>query len=333
MQYQETTISRLYRSYRCGILFVLLAWVGLAGSTAAQQETQLPIAMLQSGILRAEDTLWEISTRHLPGCYAPRGDANFRVSQLVGCRWSPASLESVLAEEVEPGTRTIIYVHGNWMPLCDARQRAIRVYQATACRANGPLRFIAFSWPSEKQDHIVRDVAAKKPLIAANSFYLAEFVNRLPSGQPSGMLSYSFGSAIACGALHLLAGGALNGQVMNEELRTPHLMRLSLTAPAFDRAELQPSGQYHRALEHVDQLVNLYNSQDPILRRFRFFDRSKEPVAAGFAGLLVSRATSPLDANAKVTQYDCRAVGRSHWELEYFRCSAFSRYIDNALGQ
>ena len=54
------------------------------------------------------------------------------------------------------------------------------------------------------------------------------------------------------------------------------------TARAFDSSALAPGGKFSEAMKSIDHLVNLYNSRDPILRRFRFFDRQNEPVAAGF---------------------------------------------------
>jgi hypothetical protein len=96
---------------------------------------------------------------------------------------------------------------------------------------------------------------------------------------------------------------------------------------------LNSGGHYDRALDGIDKLVNLYNSRDPILRKFRFSDRNTAPVAAGFAGLSVTRATSPLNANDKLIQYDCSTVGRSHWEKEYFKCPCFGASLDNLFGK
>ncbi len=69
------------------------------------------------------------------------------------------------------------------------------------------------------------------------------------------------------------------------------------------------------AMQNVEELVNIYNSRDPVLRRFRFIDRVTTPIAAGFSGLADPRATQPLQADARIAQYDCgEAVGTSHDE-------------------
>ncbi len=61
-------------------------------------------------------------------------------------------------------------------------------------------------------------------------------------------------------------------------------IRVSLIAPAFDRNELNAGGDYELAMSRVERLVNLYNSSDPVLKRFRFIDVGS-PVAAGFLGI------------------------------------------------
>lgn len=284
------------------------------------------------GVVRPGDSVWEVSTRHVTSTCSIRCDDNYQVSQFAACSWNTSEKSNLLDDVQQNDVQTIIYVHGNWMPWCDARQRALMIYRSLAARSQTPVRLIAFSWPSEQKERPARDVISKKPLLVANSFHLANFINELPAGQPTGIIGYSFGAAIVTGSLHLLAGGALECQVLGSTDKPLHLLQVSLMAPAFDRTDLGINGHYSQALQVTDRMVNLYNSQDPILRRFRFFDRSTDPVAAGFSGLAVTRAVSPLDANEKVRQYDCRAVGRSHAEVEYYRCPAFYHAIDNALG-
>ena len=111
------------------------------------------------------------------------------------------------------------------------------------------------------------------------------------------------------------------------------LARVSLVAPAFDRTALTACGRFGQALEGVDQMVNLYNSNDPILKKFRFFDRHTSPIAAGFAGILEPVVDQPLHPNPKIVQYDCRSVGRTHAELEYLQCCAMRASLANVVGR
>lgn len=301
-------------------LCVLVANIALCGRTATAQPCGV----------REIDSIWEVSTRHLPQCY--NGDCNvlFATSRYAEGCWNPVYEGELFSEAEAFPARTVIYIHGNWFPLNDARERAMQVYRLIVARSAEPIRFIVLSWPSQQQERPARDVISKKPLLTATTFYLSSLINRLPA-QEIGMLGYSFGGAIAIGAAHLQAGGMLDGWCLQSST-APHTFRISLLAPAFDKDALNPRGKYGHAPELTQHIVNLYNSRDPILRRYRFFDRSNDPVAAGFAGLSVTYALRPLADNDKVEQFDCRAVGRSHDELDYFECNCFCNAVDNLLG-
>ncbi len=308
----------------------LVLAVSVPGPLSAQAVEQIPVRV---GDVRVGDMVYEINSRQLSKCMPADCNARLAVWQFENCCWRVSSEELLQVEVANQSMRTIIYVHGNWMPLDVARSRALMVYRMLAARSTEPIRFIAFSWPSEQQERPARDIVTKKPLLAATSFYLASFVQRLPADQSISMIGYSFGGAIVTGALHLIAGGDLDHYCLCEQGSFHPPIRIGLFAPAFDQYALSPSGRYHRALEVVDHLYNLYNSRDPILRRFRFFDRDADPVAAGFAGLSATLALLPLEANEKIDQHDCCSVGRSHDEVTYYTCSGFQTLLANVLGQ
>ncbi|GAB5402379.1 MAG: hypothetical protein Aurels2KO_06100 [Aureliella sp.] len=255
--------------------------------------------------------------------------------------WSQVALEELLVHnQSSTGNRLVIYVHGNWMTHPNARARARIVFKWVTRYAREPVTFVAFSWPSEKRQGFARDVYAKKTRTETDAFYLGELIQNLHSDLPTGLLGFSFGGRIVCGTLHLLGGGKLAGRCLpTAEHQTRY--RLSLYAPAFDRTALTPQGQYHCALENVDRTVNLYNSSDPILRRFKYIDTSSKPIAAGFAGIVAMpfRGNSetgqgnPLSSSGGIVQYDCRSIGRSHFELDYYSCSAMPIALKNVLGQ
>ena len=82
--------------------------------------------------------------------------------------------------------------------------------------------------------------------------------------------------------------------------------------------------------------MNLYNSRDPILRRFRFLDRLSQPIAAGFAGIetaFTPRVISPLAGQTTIRQYDCGGViGTTHSERSYYgECPYFREIIRHLL--
>ena len=315
--------SRCFGLYFEWILLGLVLFLSLGGEVRASE------------LCRPGDSLWEVSSRALPD-YPQIGDERrlelFQLQQ--GC-WSAQPLVSI-KQLLAPtcGLRVVIYVHGNRMPRQDLHVRALQVYQRLISTVGcEPICFIAFSWPSDRDGILGHDVAIKKLRLNADAYYLASFVQSLNLQQPIGYLGYSFGSAVVCGAHHLLAGGALCNYRLPELSQPLYQDRISLVAPAFDRQSLTARGSFNQALVGVEKVVNLYNSMDPVLKRFRFFDRNSSPIAAGFAGILDPSVTSPLDADHRMNQFDCRCIGRTHAELDYQTCSSIVYAFRNVVGQ
>jgi hypothetical protein len=85
-----------------------------------------------------------------------------------------------------------------------------------------------------------------------------------------------------------------------------------------------PSGKHRLATQRVEGVVNLYNHEDPVLRRFRFAESGSHSIAAGYGGFI---------GNPLIRQYDCnRCVGRTHDEQSYFRqCPHFAKILEHLL--
>ncbi len=333
-------------------VFASLAWIRTVAIVclAAVMTLIAPNLLTAAEIFRAGDGIWEISSRSLPDCPGLRYEPQCAVNEITGGCWRSQSLES-LREQIDshPERRVVFYVHGNWMPQPEARQRALVVYRRlVGCANASPVCFIAFSWPSERREGFARDVRAKKSRLDTDSYYLACSIQRLQLTQPAGFIGFSFGGAVLCGAHHMLAGGEICGfqLPMQPTINMPAInmpaikmpaikmpAQISLIAPAFDRQDLTSRGRYHLALDENDSVVNLYNSMDPILKRFRFFDRDSSPIAAGFSGLTEPRSDAPLAVDSTIAQYDCRCIGRTHAELDYLTCPAVNLAFENVLSQ
>ncbi len=309
-------------------------------------------------LVRSGDMVCEISSRGLSALPNTSLEPKFDVHLIQGTQWSPRSFSDLVADVKQSDRRVVFYVHGNWMEHAEARRRAIHLYRLLVGTVDcKPICFIAFSWPSERQEGFARDVLGKKPRLDADSYYLARAIEMLPLQHSAGFIGYSFGSAVLCGAHHLLNGGGLENLQLNSashinaastsKVSHPPPARISLIAPAFDRLSLMPNGRYHRVLLGTEKLVNLYNSADPVLKRFRFFDRETSPAAAGFAGIpeirvpvkltsshmQLDQLQSPLPSDSKIVQFDCRHVGRTHAELDYYTSPAIVRSLENVLGR
>lgn len=292
--------------------------------------------------LETQHTFWEVSSRCLAAC-GPRQNncqlPKFSVTRCVDGFWKPSSVDELLTHNnATPEQRVVIYVHGNWMTHPNARGRARVVYANLLKYATEPITFIAFSWPSEQQRGFARDVFAKKDRTEIDAYYLALLLSNLQSEQSVGILGFSFGGRVVAAALHMVGGGTVAGRNICE-CPTDLCFRLSLYAPAFDRTALSASGAYCRALIRVESTVNLYNSADPVLRRFKYIDRSSKPIAAGFAGILGAATLRPDTGDAtrlvdtpRIVQYDCCNIGRTHYELDYQRCPAMPIALKNVLG-
>lgn len=287
--------------------------------------------------LRPGDELWEVSSRCLPNLdqCVTISPVTFRVSQCTCQGWQTSDEAQLQASfAAAPTMRTVIYAHGNWMTAENARSRGTYVYRRVSQRAAEPVRFIIYSWPSQREGRPVRDVYEKVERADIETYYFAHLLTRIPEESPLGVIAFSFGSRVVCGALHMVNGGQFEGRCSPVWPAERHI-HVSLVAPAFDRMWLAPNQPYGLAMNGMQSLVNVYNSRDPALRRFRFIDRFSAPIAAGFTGLADPRSTQPLQSDVRIRQFDCGdEVGTSHDEMTYYeRCCAYNVALDNVLGR
>jgi hypothetical protein len=318
------------------VLLVAASWCWLLTFPARADEPiifELPVEPAVTPVA----SIWEVNCRSLACLDIPN---ELAAIQLCDNQWRCRSEADLFSEILTQPARNIIYIHGNRTSPAEARQKVMRLACALGRRADGlPLRVILFSWPSEKPDVILprKMVEEKKSAIEGASIQLASLLMRIPTGDDLGIVGFSFGCAVACGALHLQAGGDISGYMLCERQDTlSKSARVGFIAPAFERDALLPNGRLGKSMERIEVLVNLYNSQDPILRRFRFFDRAK-PDAAGLVGLVGSQQksgkTTPLSASDGLFQFDCQNVGRSHAEIDYYSCNRLYVMLDAVLGK
>jgi hypothetical protein len=289
--------------------------------------------------------VWELSTRHYPDRFRclPPGSIPIRpFKHSPGQGWELDSLENAL---VDDGRLTILYVHGNFMERNNARDRVLIINRYLQAKAKEPYRLMMLSWPSEREPHPLRDVYENAESAESQALVVAQILERLGNQSRVSILGFSFGARAVTGGLHFASGGSVPG--FSSPLQYPASNQLSnyrvaLVAPAVDRNWIAPGGRHSFALDRVDGLINLYNSRDPILRRFRFLDRLSSPVAAGFAGFLgaqnletvgAPRATQPLNTSKRIEQYDCGGlIGTTHSERSYYgECPYFGKVVDHLL--
>ena len=290
--------------------------------------------------------VWEISSRHLPEkfrCIDPirPGLKAQRFTQ--GC-WQSDELENAL---VNDGRLVIVYVHGNFMERENALERELILNDYIRRRAHRPYRLLMLSWPSAREPHPLRDVLENADSAECQGLFVGWLLERLGQDTEVSLLGFSFGARAVTGGLHFASGGTVPGyqyDSLSGPIVPENKYRVALVAPALDRDWISSGGKHSRGMENVSGLINLYNSKDPILRRFRFIDRLSRPVAAGFAGFIgiqsfenVSnpKATEPLMNSTKIRQFDCGSgIGTTHSERSYYaQCPYFQLVVDHLLGQ
>ena len=304
-------------------------------------ETVLPVQLCINSPSELSQ-IFEVSTRHL--CDRFRS-INFdqptvEVNKWSGNRWLRSDVEEAMPSG-GTGLLTIVYVHGNFMERSNALERVRIVDRYLRAQTDRPYRILMLSWPSQRETKPLHDVLLNAESAECQSLYFAWMLQRLRNEPQVSLLGFSFGARAVTGGLHLDAGGVIPGYACSPK---PNIgvslnYRLGLVAPAIDRNWIGRNGRHQLALTHVESMVNLYNSRDPILRRFRFMDRSSRPIAAGFAGfagfagLTDPRATTPLTGQPRIRQYDCGSViGTTHAEKSYYgECPYFPSIIQHLL--
>ena len=73
------------------------------------------------------------------------------------------------------------------------------------------LRFVIWSWPSDKIKGPLNDIRTKAWRTDTDGYYLGWFLQRMHPQSDIGLIGFSYGARIVSGALHVLAGGELDG--------------------------------------------------------------------------------------------------------------------------
>ncbi len=304
-------------------------WGAVLGIVAAFVVSRAAASDCCSVGLDSHDEFWVISTRGIEEVPCQVLPSQLKVYQWRCGQWSRESLESFVDTHNRAAT-TLFYVHGNRYTPEDAVERgwlALRRLQ-NGCGPRNPLRFVVWSWPSERVPGLVNDVRTKAARTDTEGLYLGTVLSRLPPDARVSLLGYSFGTRVISGSLHLLAGGQLEGRTLPSEFLMPRYpIRAGMLAPAFHNTWLLPGAFHDGALTQVERLIVLYNPRDPVLRRYRIVSPSSAPQALGYTGLVGLEGLGPLAQ--RVEQWNVAdEVGRRHDEERYLYSSYFIRMRD-----
>ena len=314
----------------CSLIAILIlsSWSG--SSTHAEDGNAHSSIKTESA-----NVIWLISSRHLPSskCLSDVDPTELQFNRLddAGNKVS-GNLSEFEADGI--GRRTCVYVHGNRVSSSYAVYRGLRVDRRLECQQieTESIRFVIWSWPSDRVKGLVRDARVKAARTDSESFYLASVLLTQPENEPLGLIGFSFGCPIISGALHLLAGGALCGCSL--DLESPHQFNADvvLMAPAMGNRWLSPSGRYGLAAGQIERLLLLYNSRDRALKQFWVISSQRTVKALGYTGF----NGAPLgELRGRIRQCDVsRQIGREHTAKLYLNSRYVSRMMANgAMGQ
>ncbi|MEM9585787.1 MAG: hypothetical protein AAGA03_00785 [Planctomycetota bacterium] len=274
----------------------------------------------------ASDRIWLINTRGISSdvCRANLTSPRFTVSRL-SCsgRRQPSSMTDYLAS-LSPDRPRMVYVHGNRMKANDLVARGLEIYRRVSSRRvhPGPVDWVFWSWPSEKQGILVADARVKAKRADTQGLYLAWLLrSHVEYGQPTSLLGFSFGGRVISGALHALAGGRLGGRAVPGEAIQGAGIDAGLIAPAIESHWLSSTGYHRLATKNLDRLVLLYNRRDAVLANYWRISRIRNADALGYTG--PTRFALRADGSRlPVLARDFTArIGRHHRELDYYQRS------------
>lgn len=213
------------------LLVTLLGTIGWCWPVAAQNRARLPrtlpapvsadqlddawqsvfSATDSACTLRPGDEIWLISTRAVAGSGDCIDFDELQVAQFSGCQWSESSFaELVMNCQSDASRQTMIYVHGNFTDLGWSLRRGCQVYDnlfgmssTSTCPCDGeipPMRFIIWSWSSEREVLPPRDFQVKVDRSWCEGIRLNHTLTQLSLERPI-VMGYSLGVQAILAAL------------------------------------------------------------------------------------------------------------------------------------
>lgn len=240
-----------------------------------------------------------------------------------------------LTQSLQPGTPVCIFSHGSFVSWQDVlvESRETWKWLHHACPEQ-PVQMIHFSWPSDRpifSPVIQLDVNRLGRRAGRNGFYMASLVQQIPSECPICLIGHSHGTRVIASALHLTAGGAVEGYTLAAGPFPQHRVRAVFAASAMDHKWLNPGERYGLALCSVECVLNLKNSCDPALLIYPL-RRPFSCGALGFTGITRGDRRNLGPGGCKIRDLDLtEEIGIGHYWPNYFQRPWLARAIRNYL--
>jgi hypothetical protein len=268
------------------------------------------VVAADTSCLRAQDEMWIVSTRGVSPCQCPKSD-EFSVRRFADGQWNETSINDLWAAS---DAVTAVVVHGNRINPCWAKRHGWMIYRKLSSGADSDerIRFVIWSWPSERIPGPIRDARAKAQRATSEGLLFGWFLGQFSPDNRLSLIGYSYGARVIGGGLHVTGGGSLNGQLLPKPVATQSV-HVSLLAAAVHQDELLKNGKFAEAQHQMGELLLFVNRSDPILRRYYLLDKNNRQDALGFSGFCRQRF-APVVQQVNVSPY----IGRSHDIQRYF---------------
>lgn len=289
----------------CGVLFCWLATVVHGGEPCSPPIARDPCCRPACGA----GQVWMVSSLCVPKC------SGFDPSLLefyrheCGRGWQAATCEEFLAAD-DPAVSTGFFCNG-FLPsrhpsharIIEHNTEALWKVYARVAPCDRPFRLVLWSWPSQgpESTRILGDARSVSQRADRHGLYLAWLIDQMHPDVPVGLLGYSLGVQPVTGGLHVLGGGEIAGQGLDERLhpdrRPPSAAILGGAMPHY---WLWPGNRHGQALSAAEQLLLTVNGRERTLRLFRRFRIMDGSSTLGNVGLSRRRLGEYSD---RVTQF------------------------------
>lgn len=245
--------------------------------------------------VRPCDQVWLVSTRSIPEFSLDACDLN-AIQLLDGC-WHESNIQSFQAEHNENlKLQSVVYVHGNMTDLNWSIIRGLKVYENLIGNRQDspPVRFVIWSWPSERQTVPIRDALLKSRKAVCVGYTLRAFLDTLQGTAPA-LIGYSFGGQVVVSALQ---------SPYHEDGKGPY--HVSLIAPALDRDFIHCEIDSCKVVSNTAIIEAYVDSKDRVIRAHGQLCRKKYRRSGKCDHLVSSKLNGCCEILSEIDITDCQ---------------------------
>ncbi len=307
----------------CSIVLIVLFLITGSNIELPAQDTtggelvqQFIPAPGSSVVTDPHDQIWIVSSRGMAEC---EGSDRLDIGVYDGCKFQASSLHHLKADiAANPHIQNVVHVHGNFTDYGWSIERGFSVYRngIAGVPSRQPVRFIIWSWSSEREAIPIRDFKIKTDWSVVEGYRLSQFFQSACIAD-SVLIGYSMGAQAALTSLV---------DLQRSQPGVKH-WRLLLIAPAIAPEFCNDQG--NTAFDQsISMATILTNCKDRALKNARRVYRLQHQPAIDQFGLASSLALSP--EKLQVIEMSSE-VGPRHLMVRYCQSETFRNTLANML--